>query len=86
MIHAQEGNNTLFVYSTNEALTDFEITIQGKDIRERVEQTYPLTIIDFNNSYFELQLELPVLNSVEWSYQITSGAQIIDSGLLRYGS
>ena len=86
MIHAQEGINSLYVYSTNEALTDFEITLQGKEIRERVEQTYPLTLISFNNSYFELELDLPVLNSVEWSYQITSGGEIIDSGLLRYGS
>jgi len=84
MIHVTEGINSVYLYSTKRDLIDIELKIQGKDIRERTEIVLPLTVLFFGNSFYKLETTIPELNSVEFSYQITSGGDVIDQGLLRY--
>lgn len=84
MIYAREGIVETQVFTEQVALSDWEIQITGKKGREVTTQTFPITILSVSNRRYYLTWSCPVLNQIEYDYEIKSGTQIIDKGILRY--
>lgn len=86
MITIDTGLNSVYVYSKNSTLIDWNLKLIGKEIRERIEIDIPMTVDFFGNSFYKLTFTSPALTSKEYDFEITSGTELIDKGILRNGS
>lgn len=87
MLHIDQASNLVYVYSTRNDLNNLEINLSRKKGRDRIEYNSPLSILFYGNSFYKLELTTPpALDSVEYDYEITANGEIIDKGILRYGT
>jgi hypothetical protein len=86
MIHVETGINSVYLYSADSTLIDFNIKITGKEGRELVDINVPLTIAFFGNSFYQLTFTAPALKNIEYTYDITSEGVTKDKGILRNGN
>tara|TARA_R110002153_G_scaffold189041_4_gene341888 strand:+ start:3379 stop:3636 length:258 start_codon:yes stop_codon:yes gene_type:complete len=83
MIYASEGTVETLVYSEQNLLTNWTITITGKKGRDITTETIAMVVlIDASRRYY-LKWICPSLSQIEYDYEIKSDVQIIDKGILR---
>jgi hypothetical protein len=86
MITIDTGLNDVYVYSKNSSLINWNLKLMTKQIRDKIEIDIPMTVDFFGNSFYKLTFTPPVLDSKEYDFEITSGTELIDKGILRNGT
>ena len=85
MIYANQGITETIVYSGQQSLNGWTITITGKEGRDRVETVIDMSVTLQTDKRYYLYWLCPTLAEIEYFYEIKSDLQTIDKGILRYG-